>query len=277
MKNITIKLSLALTLILLNSCQSFINYKSDPQNKIVAKYNDNSITLKEAQMQINNISPSNNLKYQDLNFDQKNAVIKEVVIRKIANNQAKKQGLQKDKNHQAKIDFIKSEALKNAFYQKIIKANITPENLQKRYRQLSEELQGKNDINISYIALKSKKDAKSVHKILKKYPKSFAKQAKKKSIDVKTAENGGNLGFVFEDLLASDIVKQANNLKKNQISQPFSLNDKWLIVKLEDIRAAKVADFEDVKENIAKDIGKKTIEDFIAKSMKSADIEIVVN
>ena len=61
------------------------------------------------------------------------------------------------------------------------------------------------------------------------------------------------------------------------MSNPISLGDnKWVIIKLEDSRPAQIAKFEDVKENLARNLSAKALQDFISKSIIDAKITIVV-
>ena len=142
--------------------------------------------------------------------------------------------------------------------------------------KLVTELKDKKDIRISYIALKTEAQANSLHKILTKYPNSFAKQAKLKSIDKETAKNGGDLDFIIEDALPKEIVDNAKQLEKGKISKPFQLADKWVIIKLEDLRPAKIAKFEDAKQSLATSLSQKALQDFISKSIANANISITL-
>jgi foldase protein PrsA len=96
-------------------------------------------------------------------------------------------------------------------------------------------------------------------------------------LDKEIAKKGGDLGFVLEDALPAEITKQVKELKKNQISKPFKLTDKWLIIQLTDKRPAKIAKFEDAKEALSQSLSAKALQDFISNSLKEANISIVVN
>ena len=166
--------------------------------------------------------------------------------------------------------------LKNNLYADITKKASEEENLKKNYNELVKNLKDKQDIRISYIALKTEKEANSLHKILTKYPNSFVKQAKLKSIDKETAKNGGDLDFIIEDALPKEIVDNAKQLEKGEISKAFKLADKWVIIKLEDLRPAKIAKFEDAKQALATSLSQKALQDFISESIQDANISIIV-
>jgi parvulin-like peptidyl-prolyl isomerase len=115
-----------------------------------------------------------------------------------------------------------------------------------------------------------------LYNILSKSPKSFSAQAKKKSLDKETAKKGGDLGFVLEDQLPPQITKEAILLNKGQMSKPISLADKWVLIKLEDKRDAKIAKFEDAKASLVQSLSTKALQDFISNNLKEAKISVVV-
>ena len=129
---------------------------------------------------------------------------------------------------------FETEILSQNLYADIAKNASSEENVKKHYDKLIKDLEGKKDVKIRYISVKTKSEAKNLHNILVKSPKSFASQAKRKSLDKESAKNGGDLGFVLRDQLQPEIVEALKELKKNEISKPISLNDKWVIVKFED-------------------------------------------
>ena len=65
-------------------------------------------------------------------------------------------------------------------------------------------------------------------------------------------------------------------LKKRQISKPIALADKWVIIRLEGIRKAKIAKFEDVKGAIANNLSQEALQEFAKKELENANINIIV-
>ncbi len=251
-----------------------------PKDHVVATYNQGVVTLKQAQIELNKLTIQNpdlkGIAFNDLTSDQKESIIKEVVLKELAYQQAKKQNLDQDQDYQESLKVFQSEMLKQKFFTKLASEARKEENLKKNYDKLVKDLSGKQDLKISYIALENENDANNVYNQLAKSPKSFAKIAKLRSVDKEAAKNGGNLDFVLEDALPKEIVDQVRKLEKGQISQPFSLADKWLIVKFEDSRSAKIISFEEAKENLAQSLAFKALQDFITQSLEEAKISIVV-
>ena len=247
---------------------------------IVANYKGGYVTLNQAQIELNKLAVQNldlkGIAFESLNNDQNEIIIKEIVLKEIAYKEAKKERLNKEKDYKQALKLFETELLKQKLFVKITEDAKKEENLRANYDELVKNLKDKQDIRISYIALKTEKEANSLHKILTKYPNSFAKQAKLKSIDKETAKNGGDLDFIIEDALPKDIVENAKTLEKGKISKPFQLADKWVIIKLEDLRPAKIAKFEDAKQALSTSLSQKALQDFISKSIANANISITL-
>lgn len=247
---------------------------------IVANYKDGYVTLDQAQIELNKLALQNpdlqGIAFESLDNNQKEIIVKEIVLKEIAYKKAKEQKLNKTDDYKQALKLFEAEMLKQQLFIKIAQGAKNEENLKKSYDELVAQLKDKEDIRIRYIALKTQKEAGILYRKLKKYPKSFSYQAKKKSIDKQTAKNGGDLDFILEDALPKEIVEQANLLEEGKISKPFKLADKWVIIKLEGKRKAVATKFEDVKETLAQSLSQKALQDFISKSIDQAAISIVV-
>jgi parvulin-like peptidyl-prolyl isomerase len=277
---------IAITILATASITSYKLFNNKPQTssttkQIVATYKDGSITLTQAQSELNKLILKNpNLKgliFNNLNTSQKETIIKEIVLKEIAYKEAKKQKLHQTDDYKQALKLFETEILKQKLFLKLATDAKTEENLKKNYDKLVKELKKKKDIRISYIALKTEKEANSLHKILIKSPKSFADLAKIKSIDKEIAKKGGDLGFILEDSLPAEIIKQAKQLEKNKISKPFKLTDnKWIIIKLTDERPAVIAKFEEARKALSQSLSGQAIQDFISKAMKESNISITI-
>lgn len=271
---------LTLSLILaLASCQNTDNAKSTKKN-IVATYSDGEITAEAVNYEIGKIKTKNdklkNITFDSLNNEQKEALVKEVVLKEIAYKEAKKRGLNKEEDYQAALKLFESDLLKQKLLIALVKDAQEEKNLRKNYDELSAKAKGKKDFKVSYIAVKTQKEADEIFQSLTKNPSSFAAQAKKKSIDKETAKRGGDLGFVMEDSLSPEVVKEIKTLKKNEISKPISASGRWIIVKFEEERNTEILPYEKAKEALKQNLAKKAVEDFVVQSLEKAKISLSV-
>ncbi len=280
-KSKSFQLLTALPLILfLASCQNLHDSASADSSAIVATYKGGQVSLKDANLELNLLISKNEklkgLTFEKLNSEQKEAVIKEVILNEIAYKEAKKRNLDKEKDYPEALRIFESELLKQKLLITIAKEATDENSLRKNYNELVEKLKNKKDLRISYIAVKTQKEAEALYQNLIKSPHSFASLAKKKSLDREVAKKGGDLGFVLEDVLPADVLKQAKALRKGQISKPFTTNGKWVVIKLDDERAAEILPFEKAKDILANNLAKKAMEDFASQSFEKAQINILV-
>lgn len=278
-------LSLAL---LLSSCQSIpsksandaASANDDQSTTIVSTYSGGEVTLKDANYELNRLIAKNDklkgLTFDKLSQEQKEAVIKEVVLKEMALKEAKKRNLNKDKDYQEALKSFESELLKQKLLLTLAKEAVEEQNVKKNYDELVAKLKDKKDLRISYIALKTQSEAEGIYQTVIKSPNSFAAIARKRSVDKEVAKKGGDLGFIVEDVLPADVLKQAKILQKGQISKPFFTNSKWVVIKLDDERPAEILPYEKAKEALAQNLAKKAMEDFASQSFEKAKISILV-
>lgn len=283
------KLLTALPLILLlSSCQSITSKSAnntasatdDQSITIVSTYEGGEVTLKDANYELNRLIAKNDklkgLTFDKLSPEQKEAVIKEVVLKEMAYKEAKKRNLNKDKDYQEALKSFESELLKQKLLFTLAKEAADEKNVRKNYDELVAKLKDKKDLRISYIALKTQSEAEGIYQTIVKSPNSFAAIARKRSVDKEVAKKGGDLGFIVEDVLPADVLKQAKTLQKGQIAKPFFTNGKWVVIKLDDERPAEILPYEKAKEALAQNLAKKAMEDFASQSFEKAKISILV-
>jgi peptidyl-prolyl cis-trans isomerase C len=285
----SIKTSLIIISLALSACQNSLNSKvsgkeesvsNDPAKKIISTYSGGEVTLKDVNIELEKLIVQNaklkGLTFDRLSSDQKEAIIKEVVLKEIAYKEAKKRSLNKDKDYQEALKVFETELLKQRLFVDLAKQASEEKNVKKNYDELVVKLKEKKDLRISYIILKTQNEAEAIYQTLLKYPNSFASQAKRKSLDKEVAKKGGDLGFVMEDSLPTEVSKQAKSLNKGQIGKPIQVTDKWAVIKLEDERPAEIIAYEKAKDALAQSLAKKAIEDFVSQSFEKAKINILV-
>ena len=248
---------------------------------IIASYSGGEITLQEMQGEIDKIASQNDklkdLKFDDLDYAQKETLIKAFIIKEISYDEAKKRNLDEEKEYKEALKLIESELLQKRLEVSIIKDATSEEKLKAEYQKLVEKLQNEKEIEISYISVKKESDADYIYKKIKRKPVNFSYYAKKKSLDKTTAKNGGDLGFVLKSSLPKELSDILFALKKGQISKPFLLGKEWVIAKYGEERNAEIPDFEKAKNDIKKRLAKKAIQDFVNDALDNADIKISVD
>src|SRR5216683_2008261 len=119
--------------------------------------------------------------------------------------------------------------------------------------------------------LATEDEAKAIAEDLKKGA-DFAELAKKKSKDP-GASDGGDLGFFTKEQMVPEFSTVAFALEPGKISDPVKSQFGWHIIKVEEKRARKAPDFEQVKGQIETYVTRKAQADYVAKLREAAKVE----
>lgn len=251
------------------------------QKRIIAKYDGGVVTLAEAQKALKKINAQQkeqkNINFLALDLTQQELLLKEIIGKKIAYQEALKRKLNKTKKYKLAIETLKTELLVQDLYEDIAQEVLTEAKIQEEYNNLITELQDKTEVKISIIIVAEEQKAQKIYNLVRKNPKSFKEQAKQHSLDQISGKNGGNMGYVFKDSLSPEILANFANFKIGKVNTPINLGDKWVLVKLEDERAAVIPEYDNIKAIISESIAKKSVQDFILNKIDKANISININ
>ncbi len=265
------------------SCRSLDASLQNSQNsqddqKILATYLGGVVKIIDVKIEMEKIIAKNNklknLKFESLNSELQKVIIQEVVINKLASKKAKENGLDKHPDYQMAINLFENELLKQKLFIEIANKVKSEENIKKNYQELVKKMQNKKDYRLSYIALKTQNKADEIYETLNKNSKKFAELAKKESLDLESVKKGGDLGFVIEDALPSEIINAIKKLKKGQITKPILSSNRFVIAKFVDERKAEILSYSKAKEVLTSNLVKKALEDFSKEILNEADIKI---
>jgi parvulin-like peptidyl-prolyl isomerase len=161
----------------------------------------------------------------------------------------------------------------NQLYEEIVvkRANASLHEMRDTYRKMGKELHGR------HIAVAKKEAADSIYKELKKQDaKNFAELAKL-SIDTKTKDKAGDLGWFVWGRMNPEHQDIAYSLKLGEISKPFETRAGWEILQIVDEREKKLRTFEEEKGVIENTIKRQKMNDiateYLDKLKKRAKIQ----
>jgi peptidyl-prolyl cis-trans isomerase C len=165
-----------------------------------------------------------------------NAVKEDLISREILMQEAEKKGLAADPDVQAALDYFKANPPTDA-------------DLRQQYDILVKETGGK-EYDARHILVEKEADAKAIIVKLKAGAKfeDLAKQSK----DPGSAENGGDLGFAPASTYVKEFGDALVKLKKGEVTQtPVKTQFGYHVIRLDDVRDAKIPSFEEAKPQIA--------------------------
>ena len=162
------------------------------------------------------------------------------------------------------------KALQNDF---INTRKITDEDMRKEYETVKMQLLGEQDYNMRHILVGSEAEATDIIARIKKGSK-FDQIAKDKSLDNGSKAKGGELGWAPARALLQSFPEAVTKMKKGQLTEsPVQTPSGWHVIRIDDIRPAKVPAFEEVKQNIQQSIVQRLFMSYLEDLKAKAKIE----
>jgi peptidyl-prolyl cis-trans isomerase C len=182
-----------------------------------------------------------------------NAVRDDLISREVLMQEVEKKGLAADPDVQAALEKQRQQVLISALAQDYFRANAPSDaDLRQQYDLLVKETGGK-EYEARHILVEKEADAKAIIAKLKAGAKfeDLAKQSK----DPGSAANGGELGWAPASTYVKEFGDALTKLKKGEVTQtPVKTQFGYHVIRLDDVRDAKLPTFEEAKPQIANSI-----------------------
>src|SRR5882757_8450194 len=237
-------------------------------NPVLAKVNGAEIRQSDVALAEEELGPS--LAQMDP-ATKKDNVLSFLIDMKIVAKAAEDKKVENNEDFKKRLAFTRSRLLMDSLLASEGKAATTDDAMKKVYEQASKEITGEDEVHARHILVETEDEAKAVEEELKKGT-DFAELAKKKSKDP-GASDGGDLGFFTKDQMVPEFSTVAFALEPGKISDPVKSQFGWHVIKVEEKRARKAPDFEQVKAQIETYVTRKAQADFVAKLRETAKVE----
>lgn len=200
-------------------------------------------------------------------------VVKELEMNKLLVKEAKKSGLYRDPKFQQRLESYRNNLSVEMLTRKKAEEMVTDEKVKARYNSIIEYIGDKEEIRVQHILVSSKQVANGVRRELRW--RKFEDVAFQRSLDKNSADNGGDLGYVMFENLNKDFATAAFTLEVGEISAPVESEYGWHIIKVLDRRKVEIYSFDEVKEQIRKQLIKEAMAHYLETIGDSIDIKIV--
>ncbi len=227
--------------------------KQSPNDKILAKVSNKTITLKEFKARIAKL-PSY---YQHIIDRNKKRYLDEIIMETLLYEEAVRKGLDKDRE----VKEVIIEAKKKILVAKLIKnevednIKVTDAEMRQFYGANKEQFKSSALWRASHILVASEKDAKDMLDSLSKGA-SFEELARTHSMDA-TASRGGDIGYFRIGQLVPDFEKTCLKLNVGEISDILRTQFGYHIIKLTDKKEPVVQNYEKVRGEIEEELKKR--------------------
>ncbi len=235
------------------------------ENMVVAKFKDGRIiTLKEVKEAVKTLPPQ--LKAAPFGEIFEPLALR-LVDMKLILDAAKASGLEKDKATVKKLEDVRSATLHKAYLDKKVVELVSDAMLKTKYQELIKLLpKNQMEVRLRHVMVKTKEEAEEVIKEIKS-GKSFDELVKTKSIDDKTKEKKGEIGYVKRDELPADFGNVVfSAAKATLVPNPISLGKLgWSVVRVEDKRPIEAPKYEEVKAELQKIVEQEKVVEVLDK------------
>jgi peptidyl-prolyl cis-trans isomerase C len=200
------------------------------------------------------------------------AIKKDLIGREVLIQEADKQGVGTRPDVKNAIDNARQSIIINAMLADYIKKNpVKDADIKAEYDKYKAQV-GEKEYHARHILVGTEDEAKQIIAKLKGGAKfeDLAKQSK----DPGSAPNGGDLDWASPASFVPEFSKAMTSLQKGQVTEtPVHTQFGWHVIKLEDVRPAKVPPLEEVKQQVAESLQQRKLAAFREELMKKAKIQ----
>jgi peptidyl-prolyl cis-trans isomerase C len=237
-------------------------------NPVLAKVNGSEIRQSDVNVAEEELGPS--LAQMDPAARQDN-VLSFLIDMKIIAKAAEDKKIENSDDFKKRLAFARDRLLMDKLLASEGKAALTPDAMKTVYDDASKQITSEQEVHARHILVPTEEEAKKIEDQLKKGA-DFAELAKKESKDP-GASDGGDLGFFTKEQMVPEFSKVAFELEPGKISDPVKTQFGWHIIKVEEKRARKAPDFEQVKPQIEQYVTRKAQAEYVAKLRETAKVE----
>ena len=200
------------------------------------------------------------------------AIKKDLIGREVLIQEADKQGVGTRPDVKNAIDNARQSIIINAMLADYIKKNpVKDADIKAEYDKYKAQV-GEKEYHARHILVGTEDEAKQIIAKLKGGAKfeDLAKQSK----DPGSAQNGGDLDWASPASFVPEFSKAMTSLQKGAITEtPVHSQFGWHVIKLEDVRPAKIPPLEEVKQQVAESLQQRKLAAFREELMKKAKIQ----
>ncbi|MFL9925230.1 peptidylprolyl isomerase [Herbaspirillum lusitanum] len=200
------------------------------------------------------------------------AIKEELINREILMQEADKQGLSNSSDVKAQLELARQSIVIRALIGDYLKKNpVSDADIKAEYDKFKAQA-GDKEYHARHILVDKEEDAKAIIAKLKAGTKfeDLAKQSK----DTGSAANGGDLDWATPASFVKPFSDAMVALKKGDITEtPVKTQFGYHVIKLEDVRAAKVPTLEEVKPQIAEALQQKKLQAYQEELRKKAKVQ----
>lgn len=235
----------------------------------VAVVNGKSVPSSRVEMLAQQVAKSG----RPVNDEVRAQIKEEVIVREIFMQEAEKRGLAATGDFKAQMELARQTILIRELFADFQKKNpVTDADLKAEYDKFTAANSGK-EYKARHILVEKEDEAKSILASLKKGEK-FEDIAKKMSKDPGSGANGGDLDWANPSNYVPEFSQAMVKLQKGQMTEEAVKSQfGWHIIRVDDVRDAKLPAFEELKPQISQQMTQQKLAQFQEDLRKKAKIQ----
>ena len=241
-----------------------------PANPVVATVNGKEITESDVAFAVSNLGAA----LQQIPEASRPQVVLDLMIdMEILAEAAEKSGLADDPIVAQRLDYYRTQTLRDLYMEKVISDQITDEAVKARYDKEVGDLEPAKEVSASHILVEDEETAKKLIAELNDGA-DFAKLAEENSKDPGSAARGGSLGFFGPGQMVAPFEEAAFALAVGEVTQePVQSQFGWHVIKVDDTREQPVPSFEEVEDRVRQLMIREAFMNELNKLKETATIE----
>lgn len=242
---------------------------ADP-NMLLATVNDQKITLGDVQRAATSLPPEARQLQPSVIIP---LLINQLIDQKAIQLQADKEGLASKPAVKAAMEAAANNVLQNAYLEEQVAPKLTDAALKDYYQAHYASKKPEEEVHARHILVDSEAKAQSIIRQLNKGA-DFAKLASRLSTDKASGgTNGGDLGWFKRGDMIPDFSNVAFSMKSGSITQkPVHTQYGWHVIQVLGTRTAPVPSFEQVRDQIRRDLIRQEVRKVVEAAEKQAHI-----
>ena len=202
----------------------------------------------------------------------RDAIKKDLIAREVMMQEALKEGYDKKPEVKQALENARQTIVINALAREYVtKHPVTDAEIKAEYDRFTKHT-GDKEYHVRHILVENEADAKAIIAKLKGGAKfeDLAKQSK----DTGSANNGGDLDWASPSSFPPEFSAGFTGLQKGQVTEnPVHTQVGWHVIKLDDVRAAKLPTLDEVKPKIAESLTQQKLAAYQAEMVKKAKVQ----
>lgn len=252
---------------------SFPAFAEERANEVVARVGDSVILESDVSFATSFLGDPNASATPEA---RKSAVVDALIDLEVVSDAAIKEGLESDETFKRQMNFLRQQALRQAYLAKAAAAAVTEESLRKVYDERVAAMPVVEEIRVRHILLKDRAGAEAAIKGIVA-GKPIEEVATSISLDEASKENGGDLGFLTAEQLPQELGAAIATMKIGEISaKPVETPFGFHVLKLEARRKREPPDFADVSAELRRGMEAQAVRKIVTDLKAGARIEKLI-